>query len=331
MTGATGFAGRALVARLREAGDGVRALVRKTSAPGARARLESLGAVVLEGDVRDEASIAVAAGGCEVMYHCARLDDAARERAELEAVNLVGTENALAAARAAGVRRVVFLSTADVTRGSVARSYVDEDFPQPADFLDAASETRALAEDLVVAASDATLETVTLRAAWLWGPDDTCLAPRVVRWSREGAPRWIEGGKALCATTHVRNLAEGLRLAATAGEAAGKVYYLTDDERMTVKEFLTRLAGALGVTLRAGSSPYWLANALAWLAERRGGRGARAQVAGLGRSAHFNVQRARKELGYAPVVDVAEGLREVKAWAERVGVDAIAKAEVAAG
>lgn len=330
ITGATGFVGRALAAALRAEGHTVRALVRAGSRADARARLEGVGATLVEGDVRDEASVRAAAAGVEVVFHCARVEDPKAARAELEAVNLVGVENTLAACRAAGVRRLVHLSTADVTLSGEQRPYVDEDFAQPADFLDARLETRALAEDLCVAASDATLETVVLRPGWLWGDDDTCLAPRLVRAARDRSFRWIDDGRALCATTHARNLTAAMLLAATVPEAAAQTYYITDDERVTVREFLTRLAGALGVTLPRASTPYAIAYGLAWVTERTSPQVAlRSEVVSLGRSTHFNVQRARKQLGYAPAVDVSEGLRRVKSWAARVGLDAIAKGEIA--
>jgi nucleoside-diphosphate-sugar epimerase len=330
VTGATGFAGRALVAALRAEGHAVRALVREGSSGAARKRLEGIGATLVTGDVRDQRSLERAARGCAVVFHGARVDDATQPRDVLEAVNLVGTENLLAACRAAGVRRLVYRSTADVTLGVVERSYVDEDFAQPIPFDDDAAVTRSLAEDLVIAASDERLETVTLRPGWLWGVDDTCLAPRVVRAARGELPwRWIDGGRSLCATTHVANLVGASLRAAVAPEAAAKVLYVTDDERVTVREFVTRLAAALGVSARWASLPYGLATALAWLGERRGERGRRAFVLAHGRSVHFNVQRARKTLDWAPAVDISTGLRAVQTWAARVGADAIARAAVA--
>jgi nucleoside-diphosphate-sugar epimerase len=315
VTGATSFVGRALVTTLRNAAHEVRTLVLRAT----DARNDSEAIV---GDLSSEASVARATQGVEVVFHCARSEDAFRGRRALEALNLVGTENVLAACRATGVRRVVFLSSANVTRGTDARNYVDEDLPQPARFLDDAAETLALAEDLVVAASDAALSTVTLRPGWLWGVGDTWLAARVVRGSRHSW-RWIDDGRALCATTNITNLTSAFLLAATTNDAAGGVYYLTDDERTTVREFLTRLAGALGVTLSGGSTPYALAYVMAWL------RGAphRSEVVAMGRSTHFNIQRARTTLGYAPVVDITEGMRQVAQWARAVGLDAIAAGE----
>lgn len=318
VTGATGFAGMALTASLAADGHSVRALVRAGSKPDLRAKLEALGAKIIDGDLSDEPSLESAARGAEVVFHCAKLDDPKAPRAKLEAVNLVGTENLLAACRRAGVKRVVYLSTADVTQSTEARSYVDEDFAQPASFLDARTETRALAEDLVVAASDEVMQTVTLRAGWIWGEGDTCLAPRLAQSARDRSFRWIDDGRALVATTNVANLVAGMRLAATVDDAASKIFYLTDDERITAREFLTRLAGAIGVTLPRASVPFAIAYGLAWISERMSQSPShlRSEVVSHGRSAHFNVQRARKELGYAPVVTVSEGLERVRAAAK---------------
>lgn len=331
VTGSTGFAGRTLVAALRAEGHAVRALVRRESPAGPRARLVALGAALVEGDLGDERSLTAAARGCSVVFHGARLDDPTRPREAHEAVNLVGTENLLAAARAAGVRRVVYRSTLDVTLGDVERRYVDEDFAQPIPFDDPSCIIRSLAEDLVVAASDAQLETVVLRPGWLWGVDDTSLAPRLIRAARGEIPwRWIDHGRALCATTHARSLATASLRAGTAPDAAARVFAVTDDERVSGREFLTRLAAALGVRAAWGSTPYWLARGLAWLEEQRGARGRRAWVMAHGRSALFNVQRARQTLSWAPALEVSAGLRGVAAWARRVGADAIARGEVPA-
>lgn len=301
---------------LRADGHTVRTLRTAHDGPGLVAPTDP---TVFVGGLHDEASLDAPLRGVEVVFHCEHVDDPRAMRASAEKVNLIGTENLLAACRRAKVRRVVHLSTADVTQSLAPRPYVDEDLPQPADFLDACTETRALAEDLVVAASDEHLETVTLRPGWLWGVGDAALAPGLAAAVRDGTFRWIDDGRALCATTNVANLVAAMRLAATVPDAAGRLFYITDDERITVREFLTRLAAATGLKLPRASTPFALAYGLAWLGERVSSVGARSrrEVVAHGRSAHFNVQRARKELGYAPVVDVSEGLRRVKEHAER--------------
>lgn len=330
VTGATGFVGRALVAALRARGDTVRALVRRSSDAKALARLRHLGAETRDGDVEDEASIARAAAGVEVIFHAAGYASLRGDKKRHEAVNLIGTENALGAAKTAGVRRLVHVSSAGVTKSMRPRSYVHEDLPQPPSFLDAYCETKALAEDLVIAANGGAFETVTLRPAWIWGPDDTTLLPTFIRPLREGRFVWIDGGQSLVATSYIRSVTDALLLAAKVPEAAGRVYYITDDERVTAREFLTQLFGAVSLTPPRRSLPLGVAATVAWVAEKlmRNPPFTRSEVASLGVSAHFNIQRARKELGYAPALTIAEGMERLRAWVKARGVDAIERGEI---
>lgn len=322
VTGATGFVGRAAVAALRAEGHRIRALC-----PSGIEAPEGTDAA--RGDISDEPSVRAAAEGCGAVVHLARVDDPHTPLADAERINLIGAENVLAAAREAGVKRLVHLSTEAVTRGREPRSYVDEKYPQPARFLDAVSETSALAEDLVTAASGGGIETVVLRPGVIWGAGDDDFLPRLLRRVRAGALSWVDDGRALIATTYIDNLSLALRLAVTAPDAAGGVFYVTDDERTSRREFVGNLLRAAGAPVPRGSLPYGLAYAMAWLSETLGRAppGMRAEVVAEGRSAHFNIQRARAALGYAPEVSVAEGTKRVGAWvAERGGWEALAGA-----
>ena len=97
VTGATGFIGRALVARLAAGGTPVRALVRDPARAGDLAALA--GVELVRGDLRDSAALRDLVAGAEVVYHLAGLTSA-RSRAEFMAVNAAAT-GALAAAAAA--------------------------------------------------------------------------------------------------------------------------------------------------------------------------------------------------------------------------------------
>ena len=331
ITGATGFLGRTLAARLLKEGHRVRALVRSESDPAARSRLRAMGAVEREGAVTDEASVRAAMAGVEAVVHCSQVGSRApRELAE--AVNLVGAENVLHAARSLGVRRLVFRSSESVTRGGVARSYVDEEHPAPPRFTDRSAEALSLADDLVGAAGNDAFSTVVIRPGILWGADDTRWLPGVLRRVRSGRWRWVDGGRSMVPTSHVDSVVDAMVRSLTLPAAAGRAYYVTDDERVTAREFVTRsVAAAGGGKVSAGSLPYWAAYALGWWAERGGDPLAcnRAEVSSLGRSAYFNVQRARKELGWVPVVSVEEGMRSLAAWAAaRGGAEVVARGEV---
>ncbi len=332
VTGATGFLGRNLAARLVRDGHRVTALTRGEGSAGALERLRALGVVERIGAVTDDAAVRAAVRGMEAVVHCAQVGSRA-SRAEAEAVNLIGSENVLRAAESLGVRRMVFRSSESVTRGSLARSYIDEEFPAPAHYRDASAHALALAEELVMAAGGERFTTVCVRPGILWGADDTRWLPDVLRRVRAGTFRWVDGGRPMVPTSHVDSVVDAMVRALTTEKGAWGTYYVTDDERVTAREFVTRaVAAAGGGKVNAASLPYWAADALGWWAERtRSETGCwRAEVSRLGLGAHFNVQRARKELGWAPVVTVEEGMRSLAAWAgSRGGVDVVAEGEVA--
>ncbi|MBK6533369.1 MAG: NAD-dependent epimerase/dehydratase family protein [Deltaproteobacteria bacterium] len=331
ITGATGFLGRTLAARLVREGHRVRALVRAESDPAARERLRALGAVERVGTVTDEASVRAAMAGVEAVVHCAQVG-ARAPREVAEAVNLVGAENVLHASRALGVRRLVFRSSESVTRGGVARSYVDEEHPSPPRFTDRSAEALSLADDLVGAAGNDAFSTVVIRPGILWGADDTRWLPAVLRRVLAGRWRWVDGGRSMVPTSHVDSVVDAMVRSLTVEAAAGRTYYVTDDERVTAREFVTRSVAAAGAgKVSAGSLPYWAAYALGWWAELGDDPLAchRAEVSTLGQVAYFNVQRARKELGWTPVASVDEGMRSLAAWAtKRGGAEVVARGEV---
>jgi dihydroflavonol-4-reductase len=109
VTGATGLAGANICKLLLERGDEVRALARQNADTEP---LGALGVDVFTGDVTDARSVRQAASGCEAAIHCAALlGGASQNLADFEAVNVDGTRNVLDAAEAAGLRRVVAVST----------------------------------------------------------------------------------------------------------------------------------------------------------------------------------------------------------------------------
>jgi dihydroflavonol-4-reductase len=109
VTGATGLAGANICKRLIERGDAVRALARDTADT---APLAALGVEIVTGDVTDPDAVRRAAAGSDAAIHCAALlGGASQNLADFEAVNIGGTKNVLDAAEAAGLGRVVAVST----------------------------------------------------------------------------------------------------------------------------------------------------------------------------------------------------------------------------
>jgi NADH dehydrogenase len=113
VTGGTGFVGHAVVHELRAQGRDVRALVRD---PGRAERLANWHAELVTGDVTNVASLATAMVGCSHVVHLVAIIRGSD--ADFERVMVSGTQNVIAAARDAGVERLVLMSALGVDESS---------------------------------------------------------------------------------------------------------------------------------------------------------------------------------------------------------------------
>lgn len=318
VTGATGFVGAALVARLQREGFEVRALARD-AASAERVRAANTRLDVRIASLGDPNAIADAADGVDVIYHCAAENSPNVPQRSLAWINVAGSENVLSAAQAAGVRRLVHVSCADVTLVNADRLNWKESRQLDCLPLDAVCHTKQLAEELVLAGSKGALEVVALRPAWVWGPGDTRTLPQLCREAARGRVTMCGSGENLLPTTYIDNLVDALLLAATAKEVAASSYHVVDGETLNALEFFTQLCGALGVKPPARSF-YPLAYAAAWFRERAGLSGLRrAEVARRGRSALFDTVAATRELGYEPKTTVEQGMRALAEWVQTQG------------
>lgn len=321
VTGATGQVGSHIVERLVRDGWQVRALVRD---PAAAAWLEPAGATLARGDVRDAASVAAAAAGCDVIFHTAALV-MARSWEAYHAVNVEGTGHVIAAARAHGARLVHVSSVA--VYGSDARygaAPTDEDAPL-LPLPDAAWYPRSKreAEALVMAAHRAGgLWATAVRPDVIYGRRDRQFVPRVARGLARGVFPLVDGGGSTLAIVHAANVADGAVRAAVIDAAGGRAYNLANDYAVTVRDF-ARLAGeGLGRRVRLVRVPVAAARAgfttlaLALRAARRPAFAAhiRGSIDFLTRDNPFSSERARRELAWAPPVEPATGIPDAFRW-----------------
>jgi sterol-4alpha-carboxylate 3-dehydrogenase (decarboxylating) len=333
VTGAEGFVGRVIAEGSSARGDTVRAFVAMGAPSVIRARFERAGISVIEARRDDEAEIERAARGVDVAIHAAPDQRMRGPMSRHEKETLIPAEATLASVQRAGVGRLVLVSSEAVTAGNTARGYVDEALPHASQHVSAFAECMSLAEALVSAASGQKgVETVIVRPGLVWGPDDDEYLPMWIRAAKARTLSLVGDGAALFPTTLTANLVQGVRHAAIASIAAGRTYHLTDDERITPKQFLTKLLVALGLSAPRRRVPYAVAYAAAWFAERTGNDEpdmSRAEVVRFGRVAQFNLQRAREELQYEPM-RIDAGMKALAAWAQKAGgPDVIARGEVA--
>ena len=310
VTGASGFIGGAVVRELAPS----HVVSAMSRSPATDVAIRALGAEPVRCDLLTIAPGRIPA--CDAVVHCAARVEPWGRREEFWSANVEGTERVLAAARAAGAHRFVHMSTEAVLwRGQHLRD-VDETHPYPKRTPFLYAETKAEAERRVLAANVPGFETIVLRPRLVWGPGDRTLVPEARAMVERGAFVWLDGGRARTSTTHVANLAHATALALEKGRG-GQVYFVTDGESTDFKTFLTRLLGAHGLTLPERSLPSWLVRPVAALVETLwralGPEGppplTRHAVGLLCCDCTLRDDKARRELGYRPVIGVEEGLR----------------------
>jgi nucleoside-diphosphate-sugar epimerase len=186
VTGGGGFLGRAIVERLRARGDHVRSFSR-----GEHPELADMGVETLRGDLADADALEQACCNCDVVFHVAARAGVWGRYRDYYETNVRGTENVLRACRTQAVARLVFTSSPSVVFSGGDMENIDESVPYPPHFHSHYSETKALAEQKVLAANGGELRTVALRPHLIWGPRDNHIVPRLVARARAGQLRRV--------------------------------------------------------------------------------------------------------------------------------------------
>jgi dihydroflavonol-4-reductase len=319
VTGATGFTGGHLARTLAGRGYEVHALVRPRSLETfARSALAAQGVIAHSGDLTDAEAVARAAEGVEVVYHIAAMYREAGQRDDAyRAVNVQGTKNVLDAASHGGARRVVHCSTGGV-HGHVAHPPANEDAPfNPGDVYQV---TKLEAEQLAAAYRDThALEVVIARPIGIYGPGDLRFL-MMFRGLARGRFPMLGSGEVFYHLTYIDDLVEGLRLCGEVPAAVGGSYLLAGPRYTTLNELVTLIARELNVKpprLHLPVWPFWTAGLVCEAVCIPFGLEPplyRRRVDFYTKSRAFDTTRARTQLGYAPQIDLDEGIRRTAQW-----------------
>ncbi len=261
----------------------------------------------------------------DTVFHCAGsmsvqgMSPPTIERALMQ-VNVVGTATMLAAARRAGAKRFVFVSTHQVALGGAGNA-LDESVPMARAPLDAYTRSKQYAERAVLEADGVGgMRTLALRPAGVWGAGGMMITAFLAQLIAGRFARWIGCRNDVFDTTHLDSLVRALllgaaRLCDAPQVAGGQTYFITDDERYGPMEWFAPLVTGLGYPLpRRRLRARWLWP-VAWSMEvvhRLGGAPAaltRPVLTKLSGMIHHSVDKARVELGWAPVVSRDEGVQ----------------------
>lgn len=315
VTGGSGFVGGHVIEALVREGHEVRAMARSESSAS---RVAELGAEASRSSLDDVAPEHL--DGCDAVVHCAAYVEEWGTREVFWRINVEGTSRLLEASKVAGVARFIFVGTEAALFDGHDLIGIDETTPYPERQRFLYSETKAEAERRVLAASDDGFTALSIRPRFVWGPRDQSVLPAIRRMVEAGSYSWIDGGRARTSTTYVGNLVHAILLALSRGNG-GEAYFVADEEETTLRDFIERLAATEDLVLPSRSVPSWLARAsagaaeLVWRAVRPKSTPplTRFAAAMMSSSVTVDTSKAKRDLGYAPVVSVAEGLAAMRA------------------
>lgn len=322
VTGATGLLGGNLAEALLAEGHAVRCTRRRSSAVEHLAHLDL---EWVEADVVDRAALTAAFSGAAAVFHCAAAVSIARRvTPALQRTNVEGTVNVLAAARAAGVGRLVHcsstvtvgLSVDGITPVDEGAAFNFEDYG----LADGYVRTKRAAEELVRAAGD--VDAVIVNPGFMFGPYDArpssgrMIVDVVKRRVPGVSPGWNNFASA-------RRVADGM-VAAWRRGARGERYILGGENR-SYAEMFRRIAEVAGVPAPTRVVPRWLAavaGAIGDVQARVTGREPliSGSAVAWGYSPRFIVSSAKavRALGYDPG-SPDDGVRQALEWFRETG------------
>lgn len=287
--------------------------------------LRALGVQLHRGDVADPDTVRGAVDGCGQVFHTAARVGVWGSYRDYYRSNVTGTRQLLAACRQHRVRQLIYTSTPSVVFEGRDQENIDESAPYARRFYNAYQQTKALAEQMVLAANGAALATVALRPHLIWGERDPHLVQRVLARAKAGQLRLVAGSRKQVDATHIDNAVHAHLAAARAlrvgARCAGRAYFIADGNPLPLRDLLNHILRAAGLPAVQASIPAplaWLAGALSEGAFRllplSGEPVMTRFVARQLATAHwYNLAAARRDLGYEPVITLEEGMARLAA------------------
>jgi nucleoside-diphosphate-sugar epimerase len=322
VTGATGLLGSHIVEQLRKRDMPVRVLVR----PGSdRSWLETQGVEFAEGDICDPASLRRACEGCDVVYHSAAKVGDWGPWEDFQRITIDGTQNVIDATVAAGVRRLVHISSISTYGYHTKEGTIDETYDLGYKLYRWAyySRSKIEAERIVWNAhKNGEIEVTVIRPAWIYGERDRATIARLATMIQQGKAKILGRGDNRLNVIYAGNIAEAAITAAAMPEANGEAYNCSNDGEITQEQYFKLLADALGAPPVSRKVAYRVAYTAGFVLEcighvfrtKKPPFVTRYAVWLMGRRSYFSADKARRELNWQPTTTYEVGVPRTIRW-----------------
>ena len=319
VTGATGCLGINLTKRLVNDGHEVLALGRNQLLG---TQVIQLGADFKVVDLKDKAALQQYTDQAEVIFHCAALSSPWGKYQDFYQANVLGTQNLIDMTPKEA--RFIHISSPSIYFDFSEKHQIKEDSLLPKKPANHYIKTKLLAESLIDQAfKKQSLQVITIRPRAIFGPYDRAILPRLLKAEKNGVLPIVGLGTNLIDVTYVDNVVESLILASRAERhCLGKKYNITNDEPKTLAEIIRLLFSALGREIDLKIIPLKLAKRIGYCLELLYSlpfiksepplTTYSAGVLALGQT--LNIEAAKKDLGYKPIISIAEGMQAFAEW-----------------
>jgi len=322
VVGGCGFLGRYIVEQLLERGEAVRVF-------DLHKRFDDERVTFFVGSIRNEDDLRPALTGATTVYNTVSPPHGGSYQMYYD-VNVEGTELLLKVARECGVKQFIHTSSSSVVFAGKNLNGVDETQPFPAKHIDPYSKTKEIAEKTVLEQNgQGGMLTIALRPSGIFGPRDGQFFPTLIEAARSGKWKYQLGdGKNKQDFTYVGNVAHAHLLAADklvdGSKVAGEAYFITNDEPKGPWEIIGKAYQDLGF-----GKPYIvLPTFLMWYLSlfidflvmlvspfvKLHPSFSFFRVATVTANRYFNINKAKKDLGYKPIVPLNEALDKTIAY-----------------
>ncbi len=283
------------------------------------------GVEVVRGDLTDrpsvEAFVQGASGG--TLFHGAGVIHPTHGVRQLYEVNSEGTRRLVEAARHAGVRRMVHVSSNSPIGTNPHKHHVFDEAAPYNPYM-GYGRSKMLGEKLVREANSERFETVVIRPPWFYGPGQPPRQALFFSMVRDGKAPLVGRGDNRRSMAYVDNICQGLLLCERVPEARGQVYWIADRRPYPMTEILDTIERVLEEDFKIKVAHKRMrlpgfASEVAWLVDKvLQSMGLYHQkihvLSEMNKTIACSVEKAERELGYDPKVDLPEGMRRSIRW-----------------